>query len=112
MTSGPIVKQIVSQLPGGHIIRRLRHHGEEIYSCLMFFRGHRVIIDDVLARIYGVPTARLNQQFRRNRARFPADFAFELTKKEFESLMLQSATSKKGRGGRRKLPIAFNAGCA
>ena len=78
-----------------------------IENLILIFRGHRVIIDDVLARTYGVSTGRLNQQFRRNRARFPEDFAFELTPEEFKSLMLQSATSKKGRGGRRKLPVAF-----
>lgn len=78
-----------------------------IENYILIFRGHRVIIDYALARTYGVSTGRLNQQFRRNRVRFPEDFAFELTPEEFKSLMLQSATSKKGRGGRRKLPIAF-----
>src|SRR5204863_2074404 len=46
-------------------------------------------------------------QVRRNRQRFPTDFLFELTAEEFSSLMLQNATSKRGRGGRRKLPLAF-----
>lgn len=78
-----------------------------IENCILISRGHRVIIDDALARTYGVSTARLNQQFRRNRVRFPEDFAFKLTQEEFKSLMLQSATSKRGRGGRRKLPVAF-----
>jgi ORF6N domain len=45
--------------------------------------------------------ARLNQQLRRNRKRFPADFLFELTAEEFTALMLQNATSKPGRGGLR-----------
>src|SRR5436853_6670836 len=39
--------------------------------------------------------------------RFPTDFLFELTAEEFSSLILQNATSKRGRGGRRKLPLAF-----
>lgn len=78
-----------------------------IESNIIMCRGHRVILDDVLAGIYGVSTARLNQQFRRNRERFPPDFAFELNSEEFKSLMLRSATSKPGRGGRRKLPVAF-----
>ena len=51
--------------------------------------------------------SRLNEQFKRNRDRFPADFAFQLTKDEFDSLMLQIAISNSGRGGRRKLPWAF-----
>lgn len=58
-----------------------------------------------LARIYGVTPARLNQQFNRNRNRFPSDFAFQLTKDELDSLMLQIATSN--RGGHRKLPFVF-----
>ncbi len=78
-----------------------------IESNIVICRGHRVILDGVLAGIYGVSTARLNQQFRRNRERFPPDFAFELSAEELKSLMLQSATSKPGRGGRRKLPVAF-----
>jgi len=80
---------------------------DEVARKIVLIRGHRVVTDDVLARLYGVPTGRLNQQFRRNRHRFPANFAFELTQQEFRSLMLQNATSKTGRGGRRKVPVAF-----
>ncbi|MGH9969299.1 MAG: ORF6N domain-containing protein [Pyrinomonadaceae bacterium] len=43
----------------------------------------------------------------RNRERFPDDFLFQLTREEFDSLMLHSATSKGRRGGRRKLLYAF-----
>jgi hypothetical protein len=70
-------------------------------------RGRRVMLDCDLARIYGVSTARLNQQARRNSARFPADFLFQLSRGEAKSLMLLNATSKRGRGGRRKPPLAF-----
>ena len=55
----------------------------------------------------GSTTAPLNQVVKRNRERFPADFVLQLTGEEFAGLMLQNATSKKGRGGRRKLPYAF-----
>src|SRR5262249_11933595 len=44
---------------------------------------------------------------KRNLDRFPLDFMFQLTKEEWESLISQIATSKSGRGGRRKLPSAF-----
>jgi hypothetical protein len=44
---------------------------------------------------------------RRNVDRFPEDFMFQLTAAENAALMLQNATSKPGRGGRRKLPLAF-----
>ena len=65
------------------------------------------MLDSDLADLYGVPTSRLNEQFKRNRDRFPVEFAFQLTKDEFASLMSQIAISNTGRGGRRKLPWAF-----
>ncbi len=80
---------------------------QRISRRIFFIRDQKVILDADLARIYGVTTARLNQQVRRNLNRFPKDFVFELNKMEFNRLMLQFATSKKGRGGRRKLPWAF-----
>jgi outer membrane protein assembly factor BamB len=81
---------------------------ERIQRAIHIIRGEKVILDSDLAGLYGVTTARLNQQFNRNRNRFPEDFVFRLTRDEFSSLMLQNATSKKGRGGRRKLPYAFS----
>jgi hypothetical protein len=76
-------------------------------SAIYLFRGERVMLDSDLAAIYGTSTARLNEQLRRNRQRFPKDFAFQLTSEEFKRLMSQIAISKKGRGGRRKLPWVF-----
>ncbi len=71
-------------------------------------RGQRVILDEILAELYGIETKRLNQQVRRNIKRFPADFMFQLTSKENDSLRSQFATLKKGRGTHRKyLPLAF-----
>jgi phage regulator Rha-like protein len=52
-----------------------------------------------------VTTKRLNQQFRRNRHRFPVDFAFQLSKGEFQNLRSQFATSSYG--GRRYQPFVF-----
>jgi len=69
-------------------------------------RGVRVILDSDLAALYGVPTKRLNEQYRRNRKRFPEDFAFQLTVKETNSLRSQIATST-SHGGRRYRPYAF-----
>jgi ORF6N domain len=80
---------------------------EPLEPVIRKIRGQRVILDSDLARIYGVTTARLNQQVNRNLAKFPSDFMFRLTRDEFNSLMLQFATSKRGRGGARKLPYAF-----
>lgn len=80
---------------------------EVIERRILVIRDCKVLLDSDLARIYGVTTARLNQQVRRNPDRFPEDFMFQLTHGEFTNLMLQTATSKRRRGGRRKLPIVF-----
>jgi len=79
----------------------------QISGSIRSFRGHRVLIDSDLAALYGVTTARLNQQFRRNRDRFPQDFAFEIAPGSEEILMLQNATSRFGHGGRRSPMIVF-----
>ncbi len=78
-----------------------------IESLILSVRGLRVMLDSDLAKIYGVSTMRLNEQFKRNSGRFPSDFAFQLTQQEFADLISQIAISKKGRGGRRKLPWVF-----
>jgi hypothetical protein len=57
-------------------------------------RGEKVILDVDLARIYGVTTKRLNEQVKRNARRFPADFAFRLSKAELEQLVGQRARSE------------------
>lgn len=51
----------------------------EIEAAIHVIRGQRVIMDSELARLYGVTTARLNEQVTRNRERFPDDFAYQLT---------------------------------
>jgi hypothetical protein len=78
-----------------------------IESLIYTIRGLRVMLDSDLAKIYGVSTMRLNEQFKRNNTRFPSDFTFQLTQREFADLISQIAISKKGRGGRRKLPWVF-----
>ncbi len=77
----------------------------EIENRIFQIRGQKVMLDEDLATIYGVETRRLNEQVKRNRGRFPKDFMFQLTKKEFENLKSQNATSNWG--GRRKLPYVF-----
>jgi len=78
-----------------------------IESLIYTIRGLRVMLDSDLAKIYEVSTMRLNEQFKRNSSRFPSDFTFQLTQREFADLISQIAISKKGRGGRRKLPWVF-----
>ena len=87
-----------------------KRRGKPVFSVesrILFLRHQRVILDVDLAELYGVSVKRLNRQVTRNRERFPSDFMFQLTKKEYEALRLQIATSKKGRGGRRYLPHVF-----
>jgi hypothetical protein len=78
-----------------------------IDSMILTIRGQRVMLDSDLARIYGVSTMRLNEQFKRKQNRFPGDFAFQLTRQEFATLISQIAISKAGHGGRRTLPRVF-----
>ena len=82
-----------------------RPNPDEISGRIFAIRGQRVMLDSDLARLYGVRTERLNQQIRRNRERFPGDFAFQLGKQELANLILQFARSSWG--GHRKLPFVF-----
>ena len=94
---------------------------EQIESLILTIRGKQVILDQDLARLYGVETKRLNEQVKRNIERFPEDFMFQLSKEEAESSRSQFATlneedelsrsqfaTLKGRGHNIKhLPYAF-----
>ena len=68
-------------------------------------RGQKVMLDADLAALYGVSTKALIQAMTRNPARFPLDFAFQLTNQELAILRSQIVTSSWG--GRRSLPYAF-----
>src|SRR6266850_1906389 len=66
---------------------------------IFLIRGHRVMLDRDLAQLYGVTTKQLNQQLKRNRSRFPKDFAFRLTlaeAREITASRSQNVTLKKG----------------
>jgi hypothetical protein len=85
---------------------------------ILVIRGLRVMLDADLAALYGVTTKRFNEQVKRNIARFPVEFMFQLTAEEFRALRSQIATSNEGwsqiataspgRGGRHRLPYAFS----
>src|SRR5260370_1507630 len=60
---------------------------------VLTLRNQKVILDTHLAKLYGGSVKRLNQQVNRNRRRFPADFIFQITAEEHESLRVQTATS-------------------
>jgi len=79
-----------------------------ITQSILMLRGQRVLLDNDLAELYGVQTKRFNEAVKRNQARFPADFMFQLTGEEAVALRSQIATLKPGRGRHRKyLPYAF-----
>jgi ORF6N domain len=70
-------------------------------------RKQRVVLDADMAKLYEVPTFRLNEAIKRNKERFPADFRFQLTREEVANLISQNAISSLGHGGLRTLPWAF-----
>src|SRR5438477_263344 len=90
----------------------------EIQHRIYLIRDQKVMFDKDLAEIYGTETKRLNEQVKRNRHRFPADFMFQLTEEETTEVMRSqmAASNLKSRfatsrsqawGGRRKLPFVF-----
>lgn len=80
----------------------------EIAATIRVVRGQRVLPDSDLAELYGVTTRRLNEQVRRNAARFPPDFLIDLSNQDVAALRSQIATLKIGRGAHRKYPpLAF-----
>ena len=78
----------------------------KVENAIHSIRGQRVMLDADLAKIYGTSTMRLNEQFKRNRKRFPKDFAFQLKREEFANLISQIAISS-SHGGKRSLPWVF-----
>src|SRR5262245_33149935 len=80
---------------------------ERIERAILLIRGHKVLLDEDLAALYGVATRVLVQAVHRNRPRFPDDFMFQLSEEEFARLRLQVEISNPRRGGRRYRPYAF-----
>lgn len=79
-----------------------------IQSRILSLREQRVMLDADLAQLYGVETRVLVQAVKRNLARFPEDFMFQLTADEWAALRSQTVISNaEGRGGRRTAPYAF-----
>jgi hypothetical protein len=82
---------------------------DNILPLIQTIRGQRIIWAADLAKLYGVPTKRLNEQIRRNRVRFPTDFMFQLTaveRDELSALRSQFATLKRGQHQKYR-PYAF-----
>jgi len=80
---------------------------EHISRSILVLRGHKVLLDEQLAALYGVATGALVQAVKRNIRRFPPDFMFQLTAAERNVLRSQSVISTPSRGGRRYMPYVF-----
>ena len=78
---------------------------EQISKKICFLRKQQVLLDKDLAELYGVETRQLIQAVKRNLKRFPEDFMFQLSEKEFKFLRSQNVISSWG--GRRYPPYAF-----
>ena len=78
---------------------------EKIINKIYLIRGKKVMLDFELAELYLVETKQLKRQVKRNPERFPGDFMFQLTTKEFENLRSQIGASSWG--GTRYLPMVF-----
>jgi hypothetical protein len=79
---------------------------ERIENAILLLLGHKIILGSSLAKLYDVAPKALVQAVKRNTARFPEDFMFQLTREEFENLKSQTVTSSWG-GARRATPYAF-----
>jgi hypothetical protein len=81
--------------------------GEQITQSILVFRGHKVLLDEGLATLYGVTTGALVQAVKRNIRRFPVDFMFQLTAAEWTVLRSRTVIPTSSRGGRRFAPYVF-----
>lgn len=86
---------------------------QEVATKIYFIRNQKIMLDSDLAKLYGVQTKVLNQAVKRNLHRFPKDFMFQLTEKEYltnlksQFVTSSAITGKVKWGGNRKLPYAF-----
>ncbi|HUZ92520.1 MAG TPA: ORF6N domain-containing protein [Candidatus Paceibacterota bacterium] len=81
---------------------------ERIDQRIYILRRSRIMLDADLAELYGVPTKALNQAVKRNRARFPKDFMFQLNSVEARAILnLRSQNVTSSHGGQRHLPYVF-----
>ena len=80
---------------------------EIIVSKIYMIRGIKVMLDRDLAVLYTVETKRLKEAVRRNIARFPEDFMFELTNEEFNEWRTNFSKSQSDKKGLRHPPFAF-----
>lgn len=78
---------------------------EIVVNKIYYIREQKIMLDNDLAQLYDVETRVLNQQVKRNSTRFPKDFMFQLTEREWDVIKLQDNSTNWG--GRRTAPYAF-----
>ncbi len=79
----------------------------KIEKMIYVIRGQKVMLDSDLVELYCVLTKNLNKAVQRNIGKFPNDFMFRLSRKEFEDLRFQFGTFKNSTQGRKYLPFVF-----
>jgi len=84
----------------------MENNPHTIENTIVAIRGQKVILDSDLARVYGVPTKRLNEQVRRNKDRFPSDFVFQLNQTE-TTLLMRSQIATASKRNIRHRPFVF-----
>ena len=78
-----------------------------IQSKIYEIRGQKVMLDFDLAEMYEVETRVLNQAVKRNIERFPVDFMFQLTAKEWENMSSQFVMTSRSKRPKTAMPLAF-----
>ena len=79
----------------------------QIQRRIFVLRDTSVMLSSDLAHLYGVETKVLNQAVKRNLDRFPQDFMFQLTSKEYDLILKSQIVTSSWGGSRRALPYAF-----
>lgn len=85
---------------------------EIIQDKIYHIRGHKVMLDSDLAKLYGVETKQLKRQVTRNLERFPGDFMFELSPEEQEILRCQFGTLEQGKYSKYRAYVFTEQGIA
>lgn len=96
--------------PTNEELNVVKYETENIKNLIYTIRGKQVMIDSDVAMLYQCETKYVNRVVKRNSERFPEEFCFQLTEKEFSNLRCQIVTSslkKQNYGGRRYLPYVF-----
>jgi hypothetical protein len=101
------LRNLGQQTKTGFVRNAGSQRSDQLTARIYFVRGQNVMLDTDLARIYAVTTKRLNEQLKRNKDRFPADFAFRLTAQQLSEMRSQIVTTSSDHGGRRNSPYVF-----